>query len=113
MALLFLFCFLSAGCSSLPKNIPPDEYNSVRDYISISISGMPYIDLYEGLRRQAPSSYGGNKFENQYGGYTLYEYNDFMRIINNTMNLLTREYEKTGQEERFYTWAVTKYDIEN
>ena len=41
-----VFIILFIGCNSLPKNITQKEYNSVRDFVSIKVSGLSYLVLY-------------------------------------------------------------------
>jgi len=116
--MLIIFIALFFGCSSLPKKITREEYNSVRDYVSGRISGMSYLELSERLSRQTPPQYhpdGGfldfPYSEEQPGGHDFSEYNKYMMEISNKMNQLTSGYKQTDHIESFYTWAIRNYDM--
>ncbi|MDR2941510.1 MAG: hypothetical protein LBV17_02850 [Treponema sp.] len=85
---------LFIGCNSVPKNVTKEGYNKVRDYVSIEVSGMPYLKLY-GLLVVV-----GNDYE---------KYNDYMIEISNKMNQLVYYYNQTDLVEEFYSWVVNNY----
>jgi hypothetical protein len=103
------------GCSSLPKNATQEEYNSVRDYVSMKIAGMTYSELYFRINQQSPPQYysDGGVFNLPYykeePGNNFSEYNKYMMEISNKMNRLTSRYKRTGQMENFYSWAIGNY----
>jgi hypothetical protein len=111
--LFIVFILLFIGCSSLPKNVSREEYNSVRDYVSIKIAGMPYWKLYDKLRSQEPPQYYFNRvgfpYRRQTQGSDYVKYNDYMMEISNEMNRLTRGYDITDRAEDFYSWAIRNW----
>jgi hypothetical protein len=104
------------GCNSLPKNTNRKEYNSVRDYVSINISGMTYIELQGRLNNQKPPEYfpDGGLFDLPYyrdnPGSDFSKYNGYMMEISNKLNNLINRYEHTDMVEDFYLWSVRNYD---
>jgi hypothetical protein len=103
------------GCNSLPNNVTQEEYNSVRDYVSMKIAGMTYSELYFRINQQNPPQYypDGGVFNLPYykeePGDNFSEYNKYMMEISNKMNRLTSRYKRTGQMENFYSWAIGNY----
>ena len=109
-----IFTVLFIGCNSLPKNVSRQEYNAVRDYVSIKVAGMTYLKLYENLKNQEPQYYYDSEGKMQHRETPLgsdYKKNngDIMKI-GYTMNQLTRGYKLTEQEEGFYSWSVRNYE---
>jgi hypothetical protein len=104
------------GCNSLPENVTQREYDSVRDYISVNISGMIYSALLLRMNQQSPPRYypDGGLFDLPYykdePGSNFSEYNEYMMEISNKINELTNEYRRTDQAEDFYSWAIKNYN---
>ena len=109
-----IFAVSFIGCNSLPENVSREEYNAVRDYVSMKIAGMPYLQLYEKLNSQEPPQYNydryGLPYRRQTPGSDYVKYNDYMMEISNKMNQLTRRYNQTDRAEDFYPWSVRNYD---
>jgi hypothetical protein len=114
MFLLIIISFI--GCNSLPKNVAREEYNSVRDHVSMNIAGLTYSELLSRLSRQKPPQYypDGGLFDLPYykeePGSNFSEYNNYLMEISNKMNQLVDGYGRTDQVESFYSWAIRKYD---
>jgi hypothetical protein len=107
------FTVLPAGCSSLPQNVTREEYNKVRDYVSIMISGMPYLEIYDQLKKQEQPKYYYDRFGLPYSvdapGSDFDKYNEYMMEISNKINQLSKGYNLSDKAEDFYPWAVRNY----
>ena len=102
---IFIISFI--GCNSLPKNVSREEYNAVRDYVSIEIAGIPYLQLYDKLKSQEPYYDKADwpyKRATPVSDYT--KYNEYMIEISYKMNRLTSRYDLSDRAEDFYSWAV-------
>jgi hypothetical protein len=109
--IFFVFFIISfIGCNSLPRNVSRKEYDAVRDYVSIKVSGLPYWKLYEELKKQEPPRfyYDGDVWPHytEAPGSDYVKYNEYMLEISVKMNRLTSRYNKTDRAEDFYSWAV-------
>ena len=118
-----IFVMVFIGCSSLPKNVTQKEYDAVRDYVSVKISGMTYWVLLDNLERQeAPKFYydgarassAGNQFFLDYPkektGSQFLEYHKYVMKISRKMQQLADRYKRVGQPEDFYTWTTQNYE---
>jgi hypothetical protein len=107
-----IFAVLFISCNTLPKSISQEEYNSVRDYISIDIAGMPYLELCEILRNQSSPQYYSDESLPYYRvphGSDFSKYSEYVMKISNVMNQLMSGYKLTDQTDNFYSWAIRNY----
>ena len=109
---IFLILFIS--CNSLPKNVSQEEYNYVRDYVSLDISGLPYFELCERFKNQSPPQYyypnEGLPYYTETPGSDFSKYNEYIIKISNEMGQLMSGYKRTDQAENFCLWAIRTYN---
>ena len=115
MKIKYILLILFIGCRTLPENVSEKEYNSVKDYVSIKLSGLNYHNLTERIinyrsASQSNSPVDRSVTQNDKNDAILEKYNQYMHEVNYNVKELLKAYKRTEMVEDFYNWAIKNYD---